>query len=681
MDGDSFQAAVDRATRREMSLLDLLGVIDKVPLLSQQIELYIAWINNNAASGLTHIAAFNLGALLTRNGNQHGARLAYETAVRANGDFLPAVLNLGSTYEAVGQVDKAVETWTSLVTKYASVTPDTVSYKAMALRHIGRVYETQKKPALAEPMLQQSIEIQDGSYDTVQHWLLLRQGQCKWPPLVPLQNAPVETILRKMAPLSLGALSDDALFQLAIARVYNHNTAGYPAAGKFTAGTWTTPETPRAGRLRIGYLSSDYRHHAIGFLMSEIFELHDRAKVEVLIYYCGPHIPDAVQGRIKNTCDHWLDVYTMSDERLAAKIIEDGIDILIDVNGYTNFSRTRMLSMRPAPIIVNWLGYPGTLGSPYHDYIIADDYIIPKEYELFYSERVMRLPCYQPNDRKRTLTARPPTRAEAGLPEAAVVYCCFNGSHKITPVIFELWMQILRQVPGSVLWLMGSQPETNDRLKQQAAAAGIAPDRLIFAGWAINADHVVRYVLADIILDTWPYGAHTTASDALWMGVPVVTLSGRSFASRVCGSLASSAGIPELVCRKREDYVAKAVELGQSPAERQRYKAFLKANRDTCTLFDTPKLVRHLEGLFETMWREYESGTLPRPDLVNMDVYLDIAVELHAAELDFASDQVFLDAYRQRLAHRHGFSPLPTDRRLWRDPDGELGALRPGRRP
>ena len=370
----------------------------------------------------------------------------------------------------------------------------------------------------------------------------------------------------------------------------------------------------------------------------------------------------------------------MSDEQLACQILKDGIDILIDVNGYTNFSRTRMLSTRPAPIIVNWLGYPGTLASPYHDYIIADDYLIPEEYEIFYSERVMRLPCYQPNDRKRTLTARSPTRTEAGLPEAAVVYCCFNGSHKITPVIFQLWMQILRQVPGSVLWLMGSQSETNERLRQQAVAAGIAPDRLIFAGWALNADHVVRYLLADVILDTWPYGAHTTASDALWMGVPVVTLSGRSFASRVCGSLARSAGIPELVCQTREDYVARAVELGRNPVERQRYKDFLKANRDTCTLFDTPKLVRHLEGLFETMWREYETGTLPRPDLTNMDVYLDIAVELHTVLGEYPSDRELLDAYRQRLAYRHGFSPLPTDRRLWRDPDGDLGAPRPERR-
>ncbi len=664
-----FQEAVGRAARQEMPLMDLLAAVDRFPALSQQIELYTTWINNNMATGLVHVAAFNLGAVLSRHGNHHGAKLAYEVGLRANPDFLPTYLNLGSVLESLGQVDKAIEVWNSLATRYASVTPDTVSYKAMALRHIGRVHESRKNSSAAETMLQQSIEIQDASYDTLQHYLLLRQGQCKWPALIPLQGIPVDAILRKMAPLSLAALSDDALFQLVISTIYNHQTAGYTSRRIMAAGPWARPEKPRTDRLRVGYLSSDYRHHAIGFLMSEIFELHDRAKVEVVIYYCGPNLPDVVQERIKNTCDQWTDIFTISDEEAARKILDDRIDILIDVNGYTNFSRTRLLAMRPAPIIVNWLGYPGTLGSPYHDYILADGYIIPEKYEMFYSERVMRLPCYQPNDRRRAVSPNTPTRTEAGLPEDAIVYCCFNGSHKITPFTFRLWMQILRQVPGSVLWLMGSQAETNERLKQHAAAAGIAPDRVIFTGWAANADHVARYRLPDVILDTWPYGAHTTASDALWMGKPVVTYSGRSFASRVCGSLATSAGTPELVCDKPEDYVARAVELGLDPEKRRYYQEFLKANRDTCTLFDTPKLVRSLEGLLETMWREYETGTLPRPDLTNLAVYQEVAIELHMEGGDLSRDADYFDAYRRRFAYRHDYSPLPPDRRIWPNPD------------
>ena len=665
-----FQEAVGRAARQEMPLMDLLGAVERFSSLSQQMELYTTWINNNGASGLVHVAAFNLGAVLSRHGNHHGARLAYEVGLRANPDFLPTYLNLGSTYESMGQVDKAIEIWTSLANRYPTVTSDTISYKAMALRHVGRVHEGRKNSPAAEVMLQQSIEIQDASYDTLQHYLLLRQGQCKWPALIPLQGVPVEAILKKMAPLSLAALSDDAMFQLVISNIYNHNTGGYGTC-RVTTGPWAKPEAPRSGRLRIGYLSSDLRHHAIGFLMSEVFELHDRAKVEVVIYYCGPNLPDMIQERIKNTCDQWTDIYTMSDEQAACKMLADGIDILVDVNGYTNFSRTRLLALRPAPVIVNWLGYPGTLGSPYHDYILADDYIIPEKYEMFYSERVMRLPCYQPNDRRRMVAPATPSRTEAGLPEDAVVYCSFNGSHKITPTIFRLWMQILHQVPGSVLWLMGTQTETNERLKQHAAAAGIAPERILFASWAGNADHVARYRLPDVILDTWPYGAHTTASDALWMGKPVVTLSGRSFASRVCGSLARSAGTPELVCDKPEDYVARAVELGIDPEKRRHYHEFLKANRDTCTLFDTPKLVRSLEGLFETMWREYESGTLERPDLTNFGVYMDIAIELHASGADLTDDRDYFDAYRRRLAYRHDFSPIAPDRRLWRKPGCE----------
>jgi predicted O-linked N-acetylglucosamine transferase (SPINDLY family) len=300
--------------------------------------------------------------------------------------------------------------------------------------------------------------------------------------------------------------------------------------------------------LRVGYLSSDMREHAVGYLAAELFELHDRARVEVFAYYCGQEREDSMKARYRAAAHHWTDISALNDRDAAAIMVRDGIDILVDVNGYTKDGRPKLFAYRPAPCIVNWLGFPGTMGSPHHHYIIADDFIIPEGDEKFYSEKVMRIPCYQPNDRRREVSDVTLSRAEAGLPEKGFVFCAFNGPHKITPGVFAIWMDILRAVPASVLWVLCAEESTQDRLRHHALAEGIDPQRLVFAGRMPNALHLARYRLADLFLDTAPYGAHTTASDALWMGVPVLTCPGLSFAARVCGSLVRAAGVPELIC-------------------------------------------------------------------------------------------------------------------------------------
>ncbi|MEJ0045695.1 MAG: hypothetical protein WDN04_05920 [Rhodospirillales bacterium] len=343
-----------------------------------------------------------------------------------------------------------------------------------------------------------------------------------------------------------GALLDDPVLQLANAHRYHLRDAA-PAA-PYTAGAWPPPEQTGPRRLRIGYVSSDMREHAVGYLTAELFALHDRDRVEVFAYYCGPEREDALQARFRVTADHWTDIGKMTDPPGAAAIVGDRIDILIDLNGYTKDGRIKLFGYRPAPCIVNWLGFPGTTGSPHHHYIIADDFIIPPEDEIFYTEKVLRLPCYQPNDRQRVVAADGMTRAEAGLPEGAFVFCVFNGPHKITAEMFATWMAILRGVPGSVLWVLCADEEVCARLRAHAVAAGIDATHLVFAGREPNARHLSRYRLADLFLDTAPYGAHTTASDALWMGVPVLTVAGRGFAARVCASLVRAAGVPELVC-------------------------------------------------------------------------------------------------------------------------------------
>lgn len=417
-------------------------------------------------------------------------------------------------------------------------------------------------------------------------------------------------------------------------------------------------------RLRIGYVSSDLRDHAIGYLMAELFELHDRSKVEIFAYYCGPKSDSPLHTRIKNAVEHFIDIREMKDDEAAARIAADGIDILVDVNGHTRDSRTGVFARRPAPVQVNWLGFPGTMGTPYHHYIIADDWIIPEGSELYYTEQVVRLPCYQPNDRKRAV-AKTPTRAEAGLPDNAIVFCCFNGTHKIARFTFMRWMEILKRVPGSVLWLLECSEETQKRLKGLATDDGVEGSRLVFAPRKANAEHLARYRLADLFLDTVPYGAHTTASDTLWMGVPVLTLSGRSFASRVCGSLVRSAGLPEFVCATPAEYVERAVSLGNDRAAIATAKATLETNRATCTLFDTNLLAAKLEDLYRRMADDYPAGKRPEPNLTNLESYLDAGLKhAHEAEEVLAMPS-YHEAYKARLAAMHRARPMPADGRLW----------------
>jgi predicted O-linked N-acetylglucosamine transferase (SPINDLY family) len=401
--------------------------------------------------------------------------------------------------------------------------------------------------------------------------------------------------------------------------------------------------------------------------MAQLFAEHDASAFEIFVYYCGiPCDGDPITERIRPNVAHWIDIRSMDDDAAARRIAEDEIDILVDVNGHTREARLGVFARRPAPIQVNWLGYPGTMGSPFHHYIIADDFIIPESDERHFSERVLRLPCYQPNDRLRVVHDTRPARADVGLPEDAFVFCCFNAAHKITRFTFERWLTILRDTPNSVLWLLDFHPETNARLRSYAEARGVAGDRLIFAPKIQNARHLARYPLADLFLDTLPYGAHTTASDALWMGVPVLTLAGRSFAARVCGSLVRAAGLPEMVCTAADAFVKQATLLaGAERARLATYRERLAANRDSCALFDISRLTRTLEALFQDMISAHSAGQTPQPNSASIAAYLDIgaAFDHDVAEIGLASD--YYSHYRAALANHHRQRPLPADGILW----------------
>ena len=665
MADDGFASALAQSTGRNLGVMELIRAAEtlKQAGAGAAVEaLYGGWVVANQDNPLLYAVLFNYAVVLSDNGDLVHARECLERAIALNPDFAPARINLGRVLERQGQIGPAVAEWSQVADRLAAVNGNSVAHKITALNQIARTLEAANRDETAEEMLRQSLEIDPRQREVAQHYTALRQRTCEWPIVVPWERVGRDVLMTGMSPLSAGAYSDDPLYQLGLAHHYNKLDVGTPET---VFAQWPKADAePEPARLRIGYLSSDLREHAVGHLMAEVPGLHDRGKVEVFLYYCGPRAADPLHQQYRATGDHFVDVTDMTDEAAAARIVADGIHILVDVNGYTREGRTKLLALRPAPIIVNWLGYPGTVASPYHQYIVADDFIIPPDHELYYTEKVLRIPCYQPNNRARVVSERVPSRAEAGLPEDGVVYCCFNGTHKITRFTFERWLAVIARVPGSVLWLLTGTEATNERLKAHAAARGIAPDRIVFAPKLANPEHLARYRLADLFLDTTPYGAHTTASDALWMGVPVLTWAGRGFATRVCGSLVTSAGLPELVAATADGFVDKAVALGRDPAALKRLAAHLAENRDRSVLFDTPLLVRSLEALYAEMWADRRAGRLPVPDLTNLEAYLDLAVAVDHEAVEVQAIADYHGWWRERLARRHRVRPLPPDRRL-----------------
>jgi predicted O-linked N-acetylglucosamine transferase (SPINDLY family) len=631
---------------------------------AQAADLYKRWIALNDDHPLLHIVYFNYAVGLTEIDDPAAAIAALREAVRLKPDFYPPYVNLGVAFERLGHEDLAVREWMGLAHRLSAVSGDAIMYKSMALKQVGRLLETRQRGGEAEEILMQCLDVDPDEDEVIEHLIALRQQQCKWPVIPARSRVGREKILRTIAPLSLASYADDPLFQLAAAVAFNHRIAAVPADPN-PARSRRLAQVRTGARLRIGYMSGDLRAHAVGFAMTEVIELHDREEFEIFAYYCGIPQPDATQARLKAAAEHWVDVTGLDEQQTCDRIESDDIDILVDLSGYTKDARTRVFAQRPARIAVNWFGYPGTMGSPYHHYLVADDFIVPPDHEIYYSEKVVRLPCYQPNDRHRIVANERPARRDVGLPETGTVYCCLNGMQKLRPLTFQRWMLVLRHVPESVLWLLAGSDETNARIRRLAAEHGVAPERIIFAQRLANPQHLARYPLADLFLDTLPYGAHTSASDALWMGVPVLTLPGRGFAARVCGSLVGAAGLPELICRSPADYVTLAVEFGRHPERLAETRERLVRGRDACLLFDTPLLVRHLEELYREMWADFRGGRLPIPDLRNIDLYREIGMSQDFENIELFDDSAYRALYRDRIAARSDLYPVPPDCRLW----------------
>lgn len=365
-------------------------------------------------------------------------------------------------------------------------------------------------------------------------------------------------------------------------------------------------------KIRLGYFSADFHNHATAYLMAELFERHDRSRFEVIGFSYGASPNNGMRQRLSAAFDRFLDVRNQSDEDIAALARNLEVDIALDLKGFTGDSRTGIFALRPAPIQVNYLGYPGTMGASYIDYLIADPMLIPVEHRQHYSEKIAYLPnSYQVNDTHRRISERPFTRSEAGLPDEGFVFCCFNNNHKITPIVFDIWMEILRQLEGSVLWLLEDNADATRNLHKEAKKRGIAPERIVFAQRMDLPEHLARHRLADLFLDTFPYNAHTTASDALWAGLPVLTCLGETFAGRVAASLLNAIGLPDLITPSPVAYKTLALDLAQHPEKLALIRQQLAGNRITHPLFNAALFTRHIEDAFIQMRERHQASLAP----------------------------------------------------------------------
>jgi len=411
---------------------------------------------------------------------------------------------------------------------------------------------------------------------------------------------------RAIYPFGLLAFSDSLAEQLQCARLAAREASSAAPAPLIRRASY------RHERIRIAYLSGDFYTHAIPFLIAGVFEHHDREHFETFGIAYGPNDKSEMRARLEKAFTQFIDARDATDTAIAATLREREADIVVDLKGYTGGARHGILACRPAPVQVHYLGYPGTMGADYVDYLIADRTVIPEEHRQFYTEQIVYLPdMYQCNDSRRRIGERAVDRTAAGLPEKGFVFCCFNGNHKILPETFRSWMSILSKVKGSVLWLLEGHPSAAANLRREAEANGVAAERLIFAKRMALEDHLSRLNLADLVLDTLPYGAHTTASDALWAGVPVLTRIGTTFAGRVAASLLGAIGLPELVTHSSAQYESLACDLAQDGSRLAAMKTKLARNRDTMPLFDTAKITRNLEAAYSEMWARHQRGESP----------------------------------------------------------------------
>ncbi|HMK88289.1 MAG TPA: tetratricopeptide repeat protein [Methylocystis sp.] len=542
-----------------------------------------------------------LGILKVQAGEPELGLTLFDKAIALKPDFAEAHNNRGNALKALKRHEEALSSYDRAI----GLKPD----YAMAHSNRGGLLAELKRLEEAAQSYERAIALNPHEKWAFGGLAACLGRMCDWdkrPFIVErLKDAIAAGDLAIEPFLTLGYLDDPALLRACSEKFVKSEIGEAPPPLR-------RGESWRNEKIRVAFLSADFRDHPMAVLITEALERLDRARFEVIGISFGPDDGSEWRARLVSAFDRFIDVRLESNAEIATLVADLKVDIAVDLMGYTRYCRPEALARRPAPIQVNYLGFVGTMGADFIDYIIADEIVLPLEQQLFYSEKIVHLPgCYLPNDRGRKISETTPAKKDVGLPEYGFVFCCFNNNWKITPEAFDVWMRILRAVDDSVLWLLRDNETAERNLRKEAQARGVDPSRLIFAPRADLPDHLARHRLADLFLDTLPYNAHTTASDALWVGLPVLTSTGKSFAGRVATSLLHAIELPELATASLADYETLALALARDPARLAEIKARLARNRDALPLFDSDRFCRGLEAAFVHMRELWQSGKKP----------------------------------------------------------------------
>jgi predicted O-linked N-acetylglucosamine transferase (SPINDLY family) len=526
---------------------------------------------------------------------------SYGEALRLNPDYAYAYNNRGVLLQDLKRLDEALKSYDEAL-RLKSDYAEAYCNRGNVLKDLKRLDEALKS-------YDEALRLKPDREFLFGARLHTQMQLCDWSEL-PGQLKQLDSLVvgdqKAILPFPFLALTDNPAQHLLASKIYIE--AEYPTSPVLGDCIKRAPD----GKIRIGYYSSDFHNHAISYLIAELFEAHDAKKFELYGFSYGPNKNDEMRKRVSAGFRQFVEASDRSDFEIAKMSRELGIDIAVNLNGFTQNARTGIFAIRCAPIQVNYLGYPGTMGAPYIDYIVADPTLIPQESQHHYTEKIVCMPhSYQVNDSKRKIANRTFTRAELGLPEEGFVFCCFNNNYKILPATFDCWMRLLLAVKGSVLWLFEDNPTAAINLRREAELRGVDASRLVFAKRMRLDEHLARHRVADLFIDTFPYNAHTTASDSLWAGLPVLTLMGQSFASRVAASLLNALDLGELIAQTPKAYEARAIELAKNPDMLEQIKAKLHRNRQTSPLFNGHAFAKHLEVAYSEMYSRYALGLAP----------------------------------------------------------------------
>lgn len=586
-------------------LMDRANVLQNRQLGHAAAALYETWLSvpgHPPASQL--VALYNWGTVLGNVQQHQRAEQAYQQALAISPSFAQARLNLGHQLEHQQRVEEALAAWRSVYDHEGpmeSLGAEVLGLRTHALNNAARLLELQRRYEESEALMVRSLTLKPDQTDVMQHYVHIRQKQCKWPVYQPFGEVTHNALLLATSLLATLSATDDPALQMGAAQRFVYEKVTRPKE----APLWRHPASMAArqqgGKIRIGYLSGDLCMHAVGLLTAELYELHNREKFEIHAFCWSREDGTPLRQRLLRSFDKVWRINTIDDTNAAKLIAQTGIDVLVDLQGLTSGARPNILAYRPAPVQVSYLGLPATSLLPGVDWILADRFTMPPEYLPYCSEKPIYLPhCYQVSDRQREVGATP-TRAQYDLPEDAFVFCSFNNNHKMNAEMFGAWMRILLGVPGSVLWLLADNDWARANLRREAEAAGVDPARLIFAPRVAPPDYLARFTLPDLVLDTFPYNAGTTASDCLWMGTPILTRSGRSYISRMCGSLLTAVGLPDLITHSLQEYEQRAIQIGLNPGRARSYKRYLREEGRQSELFNMPQIVRDIEREFEQL--------------------------------------------------------------------------------